>query len=93
MSAFTHFATNPRRLVAVGAGLSVLGLAIAGTAPIAGTSGSDRTAAMQTAGGILVMVGWILLAWGIHRLGRGDVGRSEGGKSEVAGGDVPVEHK
>ncbi len=50
--------------------LCALGLAVAGTAPIAGTPGSGRTEAMQTLGGVLVIVGWAVLAWGIHRLGR-----------------------
>ena len=61
---------TPRHQLAAGAVLSVLGLALAGTAPIPGTPGSGRTEAMQTVGGILVLVGWALLAWGIHRLGR-----------------------
>jgi hypothetical protein len=60
----------PRHQLAAGAVLSVLGLAVAGTAPIVGTSGSGRTEAMQTLGGVLVIVGWAVLAWAIHRLGR-----------------------
>jgi hypothetical protein len=61
---------TPRRQLAAGAMLCVLGLAVAGTAPIAGTPGSARTEATQTLGGVLLLVGWAVLAWGIHRLGR-----------------------
>jgi hypothetical protein len=61
---------TPRHQLAAGAMLCALGLAVAGTAPIAGTPGSGRTEAMQTLGGVLVIVGWAVLAWGIHRLGR-----------------------
>ena len=60
----------PRRLLWAGAAVTVLGVAIAGTAPIVGTDGASRTHAQQTLGGIVVVVGWALLAWGIHRFGR-----------------------
>lgn len=62
---------DPRRLLAVGAGLTALGIAITGTAPVLGTEGSSRTLAQQMAGGVVVLVGWALLAWGIHAFGRG----------------------
>jgi hypothetical protein len=48
----------------------VLGIAIAGTAPIVGTEGSSRTVAQQIAGGVVVVLGWAILAWAIHRFGR-----------------------
>jgi hypothetical protein len=59
-----------RRLIGAGAMATALGLAIAGTAPIMGTAGDTRTHTQQTAGGVTVLVGWALLAWGIHRFGR-----------------------
>jgi hypothetical protein len=61
---------DPRRLLAAGAGLTALGIAIAGTAPILGTEGSSRTLAQQIAGGAVLLSGWIVLALGIHRFGR-----------------------
>jgi hypothetical protein len=62
----SQLAMTPRRCVAMGAGLCVLGLALSGTAPV-GTAGGLTA---QTTGGVLVVAGWALLAWGIHRLGR-----------------------
>ena len=59
-----------RHQVAVGAVFCVLGLAVAGTAPITGTPGSGRTEVTQMVGGVILCAGWVLLAWGIHRLGR-----------------------
>jgi hypothetical protein len=61
---------TPRRLVATGAVVTVLGLAIAGTAPILGTGADERARTQQTTGGVAVLAGWALLGWGIHRLGR-----------------------
>jgi len=61
---------TPRRLVAAGAVATVVGIAVAGTAPIFGTGSDDRTQTQQTAGGVVTLAGWALLAWGIHRLGR-----------------------
>jgi hypothetical protein len=61
---------TPRQLLAAGAIVTVLGIAIAGMAPILGTEGSSRTSAQQVAGGVVVVLGWALLAWGIHRFGR-----------------------
>jgi hypothetical protein len=61
---------TPRQLLAAGAIVTVLGIAVAGTAPILGTEGSARTSAQQIAGGVVVVLGWALLAWAIHRFGR-----------------------
>jgi hypothetical protein len=61
---------SPRQLVAAGAVVTVLGIAIAGTAPVLGTEGSSRTLAQQTVGGVVVVLGWALLAWAIHAFGR-----------------------
>jgi hypothetical protein len=61
---------TPRQSIAAGAFVTVLGIAIAGTAPILGTEGSSRTHAQQIAGGIVVLVGWAILAWAIHAFGR-----------------------
>jgi hypothetical protein len=61
---------TPRRLLTAGAGLTALGIAVAGTAPILGTAGSSRTFGQQLVGGVLVLAGWIVLALGIHRFGR-----------------------
>jgi hypothetical protein len=52
--------------MAMGAGLCVLGLALSGTAPVATAGGQVGT----MTGGVFVVAGWALLAWGIHRLGR-----------------------
>jgi hypothetical protein len=59
-----------RRLIGAGAFATVLGLAIAGTAPILGTGPDARIRTQQTTGGITVLLGWALLGWGIHRFGR-----------------------
>ncbi len=61
---------SPRRLLAVGAALTVVGLAVAGTAPVLGTGADDRARTQQTAGGVTVLLGWAALGWGIHRFGR-----------------------
>jgi hypothetical protein len=59
-----------RRLIGAGAAATVLGLAIAGTAPVIGTGADAPARTQQTAGGATVLLGWGLLAWGIHRFGR-----------------------
>jgi hypothetical protein len=61
---------DPRRRLLAGAGLTALGIAIAGTAPVLGTEGASRTVTQQGVGGVVVLVGWAVLAWGIHSFGR-----------------------
>jgi hypothetical protein len=61
---------TPRRWMTVGAVLTVLGIAVAGTAPVVGTAPLERVEDQQTAGGVMVVLGWVVLAWGIHRFGR-----------------------
>jgi hypothetical protein len=61
---------TPRRLVFGGAVVTLLGAAIAATSPVVGTTATYRIQAQQTVGGLAVIAGWALLAWGIHRLGR-----------------------
>ncbi|HLK38364.1 MAG TPA: hypothetical protein VKU41_16490 [Polyangiaceae bacterium] len=63
-----------RRSVALGAALTVLGIALAATTPVEGSGGGGGAAdgiGRQTLGGVVILVGWALLAWGIHALGRG----------------------
>jgi hypothetical protein len=50
--------------------MTVSGLAVSSTAPIAGIGSVERIEAQQTLGGVLVLLGWGLFAWGIHRFGR-----------------------
>ncbi|MGH7269357.1 MAG: hypothetical protein ACREJ3_02920 [Polyangiaceae bacterium] len=59
---------GPRRLIALGAAVTAAGLALAGTAPVVAEAG--WRGGQQPAGGVVVLAGWALLAWGIHRLGR-----------------------
>lgn len=61
---------SPRRLLAAGAVATALGIALAGAAPIVGTDGASRTHMQQIVGGVVVVLGWALLAWGIHGFGR-----------------------
>jgi hypothetical protein len=61
---------TPRRLVLVGALLTLLGSSVAATAPVLGTVEIKRVEGRQTVGGVVAILGWALLAWGIHRLGR-----------------------
>jgi hypothetical protein len=63
----------PRVGIVLGAVVTALGLALAATAPILGTAPYGGIRAQQTAGGTLVLVGWAILGWSIHRFGR--VGR------------------
>lgn len=59
-----------RRLLFSGAVLTALGLAIAATAPVLGTPGAEHTRTQQALGGLVILIGWAALAWGIHRFGR-----------------------
>ena len=61
---------TPRRWLAAGAILTIVGLAVTTTAPMLGTVGAEREHAQQIAGGIVVLLGWAALALGIHRFGR-----------------------
>jgi hypothetical protein len=61
---------SARRLLSLGAALTALGIAIAATAPVLGTAGAERTRTQEFLGGIVLVVGWAFLAWGIHRFGR-----------------------
>ncbi|HEY3818690.1 MAG TPA: hypothetical protein VGL81_16070 [Polyangiaceae bacterium] len=61
---------TPRRQLTLGALATALGIAIAGSAPVLGTDGSTRTHTQQMVGGVVVLLGWALLAWGIHGFGR-----------------------
>jgi hypothetical protein len=61
---------SARRLLYLGAALTALGIAIAATAPVFGTPGAERTRTQDYLGGIVLLAGWALLAWGIHRFGR-----------------------
>jgi hypothetical protein len=68
---------RPRRLLLAGALATAAGLAVAGTAPIVGTTAVERVQTQQAAGGVLVLAGWALLVVGIHRFGRAG---SQGGE-------------
>jgi hypothetical protein len=57
-------------LLVAGAVLTVMGLAIAATAPIPGTAGAEGVRAQQVVGGVVVLLGWLCLGLGIHRFGR-----------------------
>jgi hypothetical protein len=61
---------SPRRIVLLGALLTVLGLAVAATAPIVGTGGAEHARTQQVIGGVVLLLGWAALAWGVHRFGR-----------------------
>lgn len=61
---------SPRHQLAGGALATALGIAIAGAAPVVGTDGASRTHTQQIVGGVVVVLGWALLAWGIHAFGR-----------------------
>jgi hypothetical protein len=62
--------TGARRLLLAGALLTVVGLALAATSPVVGTGDLDRIHAQQSVGGVLLVAGWALLGWGVHRFGR-----------------------
>ena len=59
-----------RRMLALGALFTVLGLAIAATSPMVAVAGPGRPQAQSLTGGMVVLVGWALLVWGVHRFGR-----------------------
>jgi hypothetical protein len=80
---------TPRRLVVVGAIVTLLGCAVAAMAPVVGTGVTERIQAQQAAGGVGVLVGWALLAWGIHRLGRESRGEATEAESVAAKHDHP----
>jgi hypothetical protein len=57
-------------VIVAGALTTAVGLVVAATAPIFGTAPLDRIQHQQASGGLVVLVGWAVLAWGIHRFGR-----------------------
>jgi hypothetical protein len=61
---------SSKRFILLGAVLTAVGLALAGTAPVVGTASLERVQAQQGWGGVILLVGWVLLAIGIHRFGR-----------------------
>jgi hypothetical protein len=63
-------AVNPRRTLAAGAALTVVGLVAAATAPPHNPPPSGAGLSQTAVGGAIVLIGWMVLAWGIHRLGR-----------------------
>ena len=65
---------SPRAWLAAGIVATALGVALAATAPVLGTSGSERTRPQEFVGGLFLVAGWTLLAWGIHRYGRASAG-------------------
>ena len=71
--------TGPRRLLAAGALVTVLGMALAATAPIPGTPGWSRADSQPVVGGVIVVLGWALLAFAIHRFGRANHDGTAGG--------------
>ncbi len=60
-----------RRLIGAGTGFTVIGLALAMMAPLALGKSAGFARGEQLAGGFLILVGWLSLAWGVHRFGRG----------------------
>jgi hypothetical protein len=59
-----------RRHILAGALLTLVGLGVAATSPVVGTADAGRIHTQQSAGGVLVLAGWALLGWGVHRFGR-----------------------
>jgi hypothetical protein len=57
-------------MVGVGAVFTAVGLGVAGTAHVGPAAATDAAHAQQLVGGVIVLAGWALLAWGIHRFGR-----------------------
>jgi hypothetical protein len=61
---------GPRLAVLAGALVTAAGLVVAAMAPVVGTAPVTRVQAQQVVGGGIILVGWAILAWSIHRLGR-----------------------
>jgi hypothetical protein len=61
-----------RRMLVSGALATALGVAITATAPVLGTPGAEHTRPQELVGGLIVLAGWAMLAWGIHSFGRSD---------------------
>jgi hypothetical protein len=59
-------------MLVAGALATALGVAITATAPVLGTPGAERTRPQELVGGLIVLAGWAMLAWGIHSFGRSD---------------------
>jgi uncharacterized membrane protein YidH (DUF202 family) len=66
----TSKARTSRSLLSFGALLVVFGLAVAATSAIAGAPDSENADGQQLVGGVIVLAGWAVLVWGIHRFGR-----------------------
>jgi hypothetical protein len=62
--------SHPRWSILAGALITAVGLAVAATAPVVGTAPVSRVQSQQELGGVILLVGWAVLAWAIHRLGR-----------------------
>jgi hypothetical protein len=60
-----------RGSVGLGATLTILGIALAATSPVESTAFATGAGSRSTVGGVVTLLGWALLAWGIHALGRG----------------------
>jgi hypothetical protein len=63
-------AVTPRRILFFGALVTALGLGLAAMSPVTSSGGAEGPPDRRLAGGVLVLVGWTFLAWGIHRFGR-----------------------
>lgn len=59
-----------RQGLAIGAGLTAVGLLVAATAPVMGADAGAGARARELIAGLFVVGGWLILAWAIHRLGR-----------------------
>ena len=59
-----------RTFLLAGALLTAVGLATAALVPVARAADAERLLLWQRAGGVMLLAGWAVLAWGIHRFGR-----------------------